>query len=147
MNLGFDDLFVSAARPSSSAGFPFLLPPSLGITPIGELHCSTATVDGHGRLSDRSAIKVIGWGPGQCVSIEVDECFVVVTPARASRWAVRSDGYLRLPAAVRHSCNLSTGDRVLIAAASAHDRLLVYPTSVVAAALWAYRPVIWRRAS
>ncbi|WP_157107698.1 AbrB/MazE/SpoVT family DNA-binding domain-containing protein [Nocardia amikacinitolerans] len=112
-------------------------------TPIGQLHCAAGTIDDHGRLSDRSALKHLGWLAGQRISFQGDHQFIVAQPARHARWSIGRTGYLFIPAAFRHRCNINPGDRVMIAAAPAHDLLLVMPAAVVAAVLWAYRPEVW----
>ncbi|WP_345535875.1 hypothetical protein [Phytohabitans rumicis] len=42
-------------------------------------------------------------------------------------FAVTGLGHVRLPAVVRHRCDLAGGDRVLLAADRAQGRLVVHP--------------------
>jgi hypothetical protein len=144
MSIDFDGLFRSAPPLRPAPGLSHAFPTVLAGTPIGELHCATTTIDPRGRLGDRSSIRILEWEPGQPVSIVADDCVAVVRRANSSRWSVARKGYLHLPARVRHDCHLDPGDRVLVAAAPLRAVLVVFPTSAVAGALWAYRPQLWR---
>ncbi|MET8776971.1 hypothetical protein ABZV58_18370 [Nocardia sp. NPDC004654] len=146
--VAFDELFAAAPRrtgPHRFAGIPFAFPGSVTDTPIGQLHCAAGTIDDHGRLSDRSALKHLGWLVGQQISFQGDHQFIIAQPELHARWSIGRTGYLFIPAAFRHPCNISPADRVMIAAAPAHDILLVIPSAVVAAVLWAYRPEVWQK--
>ncbi|QLY28886.1 AbrB/MazE/SpoVT family DNA-binding domain-containing protein [Nocardia huaxiensis] len=145
---GFDHLYTPARRNTGSTGIPFDFPEQLDRSPLGEIHCAVATVDKHGRLSDRSALRLLRWLPGQPISVDVEENNIaVIRRSHDSCISLRSNGYLVLPARIRHSCNLSPGDRVLIAATLTYSMLVVYSTPVLASALWEYRPISWRELS
>ncbi|MFX0577109.1 AbrB/MazE/SpoVT family DNA-binding domain-containing protein [Nocardia nepalensis] len=148
--LGFDELFPTGTRrgaPGRHDGreVPFAFPGVVEATPIGELFCAAGTIDDHGRVSDRSALKHLAWYAGQALGFEGDDQFVVVRWLRQGRWSVGRSGYLLIPAAFRHRCNLDPGDRVLLAASRDNDLLVVVPPAVMAAALWAYRPQTWQK--
>ncbi|WP_433678834.1 hypothetical protein [Nocardia sp. CA-119907] len=146
IGFGFDQLYGSSNRVAEPLEIPFAFP-GIADNPIGALHCATTTIDDHGRLSDRSTLKALKWTAGQNVSFDGDHRMVIARCVRQSRWTVGRNGYLRLPAASRHRCNLNPGDRALIAADLTRDIAVILPIPVVAAALWNYLPEPWQRAS
>lgn len=60
---------------------------------------------------------------------------LTVCPDRHGDCQVTGQGYLRLPAALRHRCGLVAGDRVLLAADVDRCRLVIYPPAVLDQAL------------
>lgn len=142
-SLQFNELYRASSRLTESLDVPFAFPGVID-NPIGALHCASTTINDHGRLSDRSSLKALRWAPGQFVSFDGDHRIVVARCARQSRWAVGRAGYLRIPSANRHRCNLNPGDRALIAADLSRDILVVLPIAVVATALWNYLSDAWQ---
>ncbi|WP_162958797.1 hypothetical protein [Nocardia yunnanensis] len=135
--------FFLSANQKHRASIAIAYPDPLQESPADDLYCAVATIDGRGRLSDRSALRVLGWAGGQGISIAVKDRVAVLKPSPDRRWTVRLNGYLVLPAKVRHACDLFTGDRVLIAAALTRSILVVYSTPVLASALWRYQSDLW----
>ncbi|MFD0364760.1 hypothetical protein ACFQZZ_25235 [Nocardia sp. GCM10030253] len=142
--IGFENIYVSHAHRQPSPIIRFDYPEAARETAIGVAHWSTATVDQHGRLSDRSTIRKLEWQPGQSISITPHEQSAVVHTADNGRWRIGSNGYLYLPAAIRHDCNIEPCSRVLIVASLSYRQLVVYPTTLVAIALAEFRPGPWR---
>lgn len=70
-------------------------------------------------------INALGWVPG--TRLDIRECggLVLVTASRHGVFALSGQGYLRLPATVRHWCGLVLGDRVVLYADPAGGRLVV----------------------
>lgn len=141
--VGFDDLYSARPRIVQFPGIPFHYPTTIIETPIGLAHCATATIDQRGRVSDRSAIRKLDWHPGQPVTIQHQDQLAVVDPASDGRWAVGPTGYIHLPANVRHACGMQPGDRLLLVASLTLQRLVVYTTPLVAAAISQFRPNPW----
>lgn len=73
----------------------------------------------------------------------MDRHITVISPSEVGRWSIGPTGYLHLRAALRHACNLSSGDRVLLIAALDREQLLVYPMALLAQALHGHRPDLW----
>ena len=141
--VGFAGLFEATRKPIRLEAVPFVFPGAASVTPLGEMHCATARIDDHGRVSNRSAVRALEWAPGQNVSYVADGSCIRVQRVDHGRWMIGRDGYLHLPAQYRHMCNLHSGDQAVIAAAPEHRLLVVMPISVVAEALWNYRPQMW----
>ncbi|WP_086006427.1 hypothetical protein [Nocardia araoensis] len=146
MTSEFDSFYPSAAADGWRRGLPFEFPPAISDVPIGRIHCSASALDSRGRIGERSALRALGWGPGQCVEVGVDRHIAVVRPAEGRRWPIGPRGYLHLPAAVRHGCHLFAGDRVLLIAALDRGKLLVLPMAAVAGAVYAHSPDLWEPA-
>lgn len=141
--LDFDVVYTPARPGGNVMGIPFAFPGPID-SPLSDLHCAGATIDDHGRLSNRSTVRALGWEPGQHVVFGGDHRMIVVGCARQSRSSVSRTGYLRVPAASRHRCNVNPGDRFLLAADTDRDLLAVVPSAVLGAALWAHLSDIWR---
>lgn len=83
------------------------------------------TIDQRGRLADRSPLRVLRRPPDHRVTVSVATYVAVVARAGGSS-AVTRQGHLRFPAAIRHACRLTAGDRLLVAAHPDRDVLLAY---------------------
>ncbi|MEU4383562.1 AbrB/MazE/SpoVT family DNA-binding domain-containing protein [Micromonospora echinofusca] len=86
-----------------------------------------ATLDSHGRIADRSAMKGLHWSPGLRLHIKERRGLIVVSADNQGVFKVTKEGHVRLPAVVRQWCGLAAGDRVLIVAEPASGRLVVHP--------------------
>jgi bifunctional DNA-binding transcriptional regulator/antitoxin component of YhaV-PrlF toxin-antitoxin module len=118
---------LSAVQPDVSAhtaGLP--LPRLQAPIPAPSLYFATTPVDSRGRLADASPVRAVGWSPGQPITIIVIAGTIVVTSAPDGAESVTRQGHLRLPARIRHTCRLTRGDRLLVAAAPAADLLVAY---------------------
>jgi hypothetical protein len=56
---------------------------------------------------------------------------VTIAPRLDGLFAVTRQGHLRLPAAARHRCGLHAGDRVLLVADPARQRLVIFPPAML----------------
>ncbi|GFJ93089.1 hypothetical protein Prum_067310 [Phytohabitans rumicis] len=86
-----------------------------------------ATLDDRGRVADRALIRSLGWVGGTRLDICEVRGLVLVRADLCGVFAVTGLGHVRLPAVVRHRCDLAGGDRVLLAADRAQGRLVVHP--------------------
>jgi hypothetical protein len=122
---------ISAALCSAEAeacmqvtGLPLV--PLLPSMSAPSLYCALTPIDDRGRLADRSPIRAVGWSPGQAITISVVQETVVVVSQPTGAECITRQGHLRLPARVRHLCRLTSGDRLLIAAAPGPGALVGY---------------------
>jgi hypothetical protein len=98
--------------------------------PGARLVGGTATMDCNGRLAEATVIAALGWAVGTRLDIDVRARMVVVSAAPDAAFTITQLGQIRLPAPVRHRCQLAAGDRLLLAADPDAGRLLVYPPRV-----------------
>jgi hypothetical protein len=74
-----------------------------------------AALDCHGRIADRTILLALGWPAGHRLTIHETAGTLTVDPDPDGETQVTRQGHLRIPAALRHRCDLSSGDRVLLA--------------------------------
>jgi hypothetical protein len=92
----------------------------------------TVTTVGHnGRLADRSLIRNVHWAPGQRLSLDASSDTITAYAVPAGDHAITRDGFLLLPAAVRHRCDIGYRDQVFVAAYPNDQRLVVWTLSAV----------------
>jgi hypothetical protein len=92
-----------------------------------------AAVDSTGRVVDRAITQALGWTPGIRLHIRINGGLIVVESDVHGVFAISGQGHVRLPARVRHWCRLATGDRVLLVADPAIQRLVVHPPAALTA--------------
>ncbi|WP_406083502.1 AbrB/MazE/SpoVT family DNA-binding domain-containing protein [Micromonospora zamorensis] len=105
--------------------------PVLPTPRAGTMAYGLAAIDNSGRIADRAIIRVLGWGPGTRLHIREASGVIVVRLDRQGVFTVTGQGHLHLPAAVRHWCGLTAGDRVLLAASPADGLLVVHPPAAL----------------
>ncbi|MGK3206854.1 hypothetical protein [Amycolatopsis sp. MEPSY49] len=105
-------------------------------------YCAVTTVDGRGRLADRSPLRVLGWPPLSRVSIDTVKGELIIIRRCDGADIITGQGHVRLPARVRHLCRLEPGGRVLVTAFPTHDVLAVYTDSALDAMLHVYHEVL-----
>ncbi|SHG73255.1 AbrB/MazE/SpoVT family DNA-binding domain-containing protein [Streptoalloteichus hindustanus] len=88
-----------------------------------------AAVDTRGRVADQITVRALGWAPGTRLNLHEAQGLLVIQPDPEGVSIVGGQGYLRLPAPVRHWFGLVPGDRVLLVADPARGRLVVHPPS------------------
>lgn len=90
-----------------------------------------STVDDRGRIADRVVMRVLGWSAG--LHLDIREAGGVLTALTdpQGRFRVTGQGYLRVPASLRHRCGLAPGDRVLLAAEPEGSQLTLYPPAAL----------------
>jgi hypothetical protein len=123
---------LTAARgaPGSSAKAlkrsPLPLPTLASTRSSGAVY-GLATLDSHGRIADRTAMKALRWIPALRLNIRERRGLIVVTADQQGVFQVTKEGHIRLPVVVRAWCGLAVGDRVLIVAEPDRGRLVVHP--------------------
>jgi hypothetical protein len=96
------------------------------------------TMDDRGRLGDRSLVRLLNWPPGTSLKPTVLDDQIIVFRRSPGAAAVLKLGHVRIPAAIRHRCQLRAGDGFLLTASAAHDLLVVCTTSALDWALVAF---------
>jgi hypothetical protein len=108
--------------------------PARRVLPLAQLHPRRAgatvygfgSVDDRGRVAELVAPRAMGWTSGTRLGITVIGGLLVVRAQPDGAIRLSTHGHLRLPAPVRRWCGLVPGDRVLLAADLAEDRLVVH---------------------
>lgn len=94
-----------------------------------------AALDDRGRVADRVVMRTLGWSAGLRLGIAETGGVLAVRPGPQGAYQVTGQGYLRLPASLRHRCGLVAGDRVLLAADPDRSQLAIYPPAALDIAL------------
>lgn len=86
------------------------------------------TLDRDGRIALARALDYLDWPQSTRLAAHVrPEAGEITLSAGGSRTTSR-DGYFRLPAPIRRSCRLVTGDRLLLVALPARVRIIAFTT-------------------
>jgi hypothetical protein len=85
-------------------------------------------LDNRGRLGDRSLVRTLNWTPGTSLKPTVLDDHLIVLSRSPGTATVTKLGHVRIPAAIRHRCQLRAGDGLLLAASADHDLLVVCTT-------------------
>jgi bifunctional DNA-binding transcriptional regulator/antitoxin component of YhaV-PrlF toxin-antitoxin module len=101
----------------------------------------TSRVDASGRVTSQAITRVLGWRPGDRLTMTADVGVVLARRDPYGMITVPARGTVAIPAALRHRCGLQPGDRVLLAVQPGEDTLAAYTFAVVDQALRAHRPV------
>jgi hypothetical protein len=125
------DEHLADSRFGSSAARRTLPLPTVPTPRTNSAVYGLAAVDCRGRVADRAVVHALGWTPGTRLDIRENRGLLVIRtdPHGVSR--VTTQGHLRLPATVRHCCDLVPGDRVLLAADPERDLLIVHPPAAL----------------
>ncbi|WP_239088130.1 hypothetical protein [Planosporangium mesophilum] len=129
---------IAPAAGSHHPSTPGNVRPSLPLPRLADTRIRTratvyglATLDCHGRASDLTVIRALGWAAGTRLNVRERGGLVLVTADRQGVFGLTTQGHLQLPATVRRWCGLATGDRVLLAADPADGLLVVYPPAIL----------------
>jgi hypothetical protein len=86
-----------------------------------------ATLDSRGRVADHHILTSLNWPSGTRLDIHEVQGVLVISATPTGVFTINKQGHLHLPAAVRHRCGLSTGDRILLVAYREIDTLVIHP--------------------
>ncbi|MCA1190010.1 MULTISPECIES: hypothetical protein [unclassified Saccharopolyspora] len=135
------DAFIPAVIPRSLSGVAAsgakpgrsMPVPDLAASP-GEIHTvyRIASIDQRGRIAERSVVQALGWCPGERLQFGlISESVIAVLPDPAGMFSLARRHHIPLPVTARRWCHLQTADRVLLAAAPQHGRLVIYTMSAL----------------
>jgi hypothetical protein len=97
-------------------------------------------IDVSGRVGDRAIVGVLGWQPGDRLTLTAAAGVVIARRDPGGLVTMPAKAYLTIPAALRHRCGLRPGDRVPLAVFPGQDALAAYSFAVVDQALRAHVP-------
>jgi bifunctional DNA-binding transcriptional regulator/antitoxin component of YhaV-PrlF toxin-antitoxin module len=95
-------------------------------------------IDASGRLTSQAITQVLGWQPGDRVTLTADAGVIVVRRDPHGMVTVPARCSIAIPAGLRHRCGLRPGDQVLLAALPSQDALAACTFAVVDQALRAH---------
>lgn len=128
----------SLVTPAATTPVNRLPVPDLRIDPVVEaegFRYTVSTICCHGQLKDRAPVKLLGWLPGQRISLTVSGQSVAVAADSEGFAQIGPAGHLRLPAPVRHQCRIEAGDQLLVAVSLDNHFALVYTFAIIDIAL------------
>ncbi|MDX8148391.1 hypothetical protein SK854_40190 [Lentzea sp. BCCO 10_0061] len=115
------------------AGLPVARPPEQ--VQRSSSRYAFTTIDSRGRLGDRSLVHLLNWPPGTSLKPTLLDDQVIVLGRSPGTATVTKLGHVRLPAAIRHRCQLRAGDGLLLTTSTACGLLVVCTASVLDEAL------------
>jgi hypothetical protein len=134
----------TAARAGGRAGLVRRLPlaaaPEIPVVP-DEVVYGFGRMDVAGRVGDRAIVGVLGWRPGDRLTLTGIAGVVIARRDPGGLVTMPAKPYLTIPAALRQQCGLRTGDRVLLAVFPGQDAMAAYSFAVVYQALRAHGPL------
>lgn len=91
-----------------------------------------SSLDGGGRITAGRTMGSLRWSPGDRIGFSIRDGVIVAMVDPLGHRDLGKHGVLLLPVAVRRACRLQAGDRILLAALPAQQRLILHPPATVA---------------
>lgn len=115
---------------------PLSARPPLPLMALSEKRAGSAvyglsTLGAGGRVADRVIMSALGWTPGSRLDIRVSRGLIAIFGDDRGVFRVSTQRFLHLPVAARRWCELSPGDRVLLAAYPEGGLLVVHPPAAL----------------
>jgi bifunctional DNA-binding transcriptional regulator/antitoxin component of YhaV-PrlF toxin-antitoxin module len=137
----------SRGRPAARAGgravpvrrLPLAAAPDAPALP-DEVVYGSGRIDVSGRVGDRAIVGVLGWRPGDRLTLTAAAGVVIARRDPGGLVTMPAKPYLTIPAALRHRCGLRPGDRVVLAVFAGEDALAAFSFAVVDQALRVHVP-------
>lgn len=92
---------------------------------MGRLDCG-------GRITARTTVTSLQWTTGDRIRFTVRDGLIVAKIDPTGQRDLGQHGILRLPVEMRRACRLDAGDRILLAALPARQRLIIHPPATLA---------------
>jgi bifunctional DNA-binding transcriptional regulator/antitoxin component of YhaV-PrlF toxin-antitoxin module len=127
-------------RPGAARRLPLAAAPEIPAAPDDVVY-GFGRMDESGRVADRAMTSVLGWRPGDRLTLTADAGVVIARRDPVGMVTMPAKPYVTIPAALRRRCGLRPGDRVLLAVFPARDTLAAYSFAVVDRALRAHAPI------
>ncbi len=113
---------------------PIAAPPMVPAGP-DDVHYGFGRIDSSGRVADRAIVSVLGWQPGDRLTLTAAAGVVIARRDPGGLGIMPAKPYVVIPAALRRRCGLRAGDRMLLAVCPGEDTLAAYSFAVVDQAL------------
>jgi hypothetical protein len=105
---------------------------------VGPRYCAATAVTNRGRLADRTLVKTMEWSAATAITIDMLPEAGIIVVTRGGSDSITRDGYLQLPADIRHGCHIRGGERLLAVARPSHNIVVVYTPCALDAMTTAY---------
>jgi bifunctional DNA-binding transcriptional regulator/antitoxin component of YhaV-PrlF toxin-antitoxin module len=126
-------------RTSPARRLPLAAVPEVPVVP-DDVRYGFGRMDEWGRVADQAVIRVLGWQPGDRLTLTGSAGVVIARRDPGGLVTMPAKPYLTIPAALRRRCGLRAGDRVLLAVFPEQDAMAAYSFAVVDQALRAHVP-------
>ncbi|MFI5898367.1 hypothetical protein ACIA5D_50670 [Actinoplanes sp. NPDC051513] len=118
----------SAAPRSARPPLPLM---ALSEKRAGSAVYGLSTLGAGGRIADGVIMAALGWAPGGRLDIRVSRGLIAIFRDERGVFRLTGRSFLHLPVAARRWCELSPGDRVLLAAYPEGGLLVVHPPAAL----------------
>ena len=131
----------AGGRAASVRRLPLAAAPEIPVVP-DEVVYGFGRMDVAGRVGDRAMVGVLGWRPGDRLTLTGAAGVVIARRDPGGLVSMPAKPYLAIPSALRQRCGLQAGDRVLLAVFPGQDALAAYSFAVVDQTLRAHVPFV-----
>lgn len=103
--------------------------PSVNLSELsgdGTVHFGMASIDDHGRFTDRRILRTLSWKPEDRIDIALHGDIIVVRSAHYGSNLVSPRCFIRVPLPIRRWRSLRAGDRLLLVSVPTSAVLLAY---------------------
>ena len=124
--------------PQMAPGKPLPAPPpqacklEADTTDLGPILIGVATLDGSGRVRERTLLTALGWNRGDCLEVRIAQNAAVLWSALHGCLRIDGRDQIALPSGCRAMLRIKPGERTLLAALPDREMLLVYPMPLAA---------------
>jgi hypothetical protein len=101
-------------------------------TDLGPILIGVATLDGSGRVRERTLLAALGWGRDERLEIRIAQNAAVLWSAPHGYLCIDGRDQIALPSGSRAMLGMKPGERTLLAALPDLGMLLVYPMPLAA---------------
>lgn len=91
-----------------------------------------SSLDCGGRITARTTLTSLRWTVGDRIRFNIRNGLIVAVVDPRGHRDLGNHGVLLLPVEVRRACRLQAGDRILLAALPAQQRLILHPPATLA---------------
>ncbi|HEX5407986.1 MAG TPA: hypothetical protein VFX16_37455 [Pseudonocardiaceae bacterium] len=103
-----------------------------------QVQLGMARLDWSGRLHQRALLQVLGWEAGDTLDLTVIDNAILIAASPTGLHTLGPAMELTIPAAARRLCGIADGSRVLLAANTTQQLLVLHPETTITALLCAH---------
>jgi bifunctional DNA-binding transcriptional regulator/antitoxin component of YhaV-PrlF toxin-antitoxin module len=122
---------TTATVPAAATAASRVALPALPSPDTARYDHRVALVDDHGRVREASLFALLGWKPGDCVSVTERGRQLLVRADADGDLALDPRGRLRIPDALRKFRSWGAGDALILSACLSEQLLVLSPSSTL----------------